>query len=370
MALVRAVLVLAGPVLAGPVLTGLVQAAPAPSTTAAPEEPELSMYPPLDPFLRNDLRVSPRHEIHVMVSGNPAGIPIMLLHDGPGGRSGLALRRLFDPTAWGIVQFDQRGCGRSTPFAEWRENTLDDLLGDIDRVRDHLGIDGAMVIFGLSWGSTLALAYAERHPENVAAMILAGVFTCREEEIAHRVRDVGAFYPEAQSSLLQLVDDTTTNIPRRLFELATGDDPDARRAVIHRTAVLSGWTDYVGTTRAHAQQQAADPRSESMAILQNHYFAHGCFLTEDELFANADALADTPVYLVNGRLDMITPPRTAWELAARLPNSSLEIVEGAGHSDVGVALGVVRSGRWLLELLREDPLDGGPGDGADGDHGP
>jgi len=318
-------------------------------------EGELTMYPPHEPFYRDDLRVSDRHELHVMVSGNPSGVPIILLHDGPGGRSGMALRRLFDPATWGIVQFDQRGCGRSTPFAEWRDNTLDDLVGDIDRVRDHLGIEGAMVLFGLSWGSTIALAYAERHPQNVAGMILAGVFTCTEAEIDHRFRGVGAFYPEAHSRLVDLVEDPGGNVPAQLFALVTGDDADARRAVIHRWGILDGWMNYVGATREHARAEASDPRSESTAILGSHYLANGCFLEEGQLLANADALADIPVYIVNGRLDMSSPPRAATELASRLENSSLEIVEGAGHADVGVAHGVVRSGRWMMELLEENP---------------
>lgn len=322
---------------------------------ARAEEGDLGMYPPHEPFYRDDLRVSELHELHVMVSGNPSGVPIVLLHDGPGGRSGLALRRLFDPAKWGIIQFDQRGCGRSTPFAEWRDNTLDDLVGDIDRVRDHLGIEGAMVLFGLSWGSTVALAYAEANPEKVAGMILAGVFACTDAEIDHRFRGLGAFYPEAHSRLLDLVDDAAGNVPRQLFELVTGDDADARRAVIHRWGILDGWTNYVGATREHARSEAADPRSESTAILASHFLANRCFLDEGQLLANADALADIPTYIVNGRLDMATPPRIASELAARLPNSSLEIVEGAGHSDVGVAVGVVRSGRWMMELLEENP---------------
>lgn len=201
---------------------------------ALAQEQAISLYPAIEPHRSGFLQVSDRHILYWEVSGNDQGIPVIALHGGPGGSSGRGTRRLFDPERFRIIQFDQRGAGKSTPFAEWRENNTQLLIEDINKLREHLDIDGKAVLFGLSWGTTLALAYAEAYPENVSGLVLWGVFTCRQQEIDHLYHGgTAAFYPENYRRLQQIVPEPKQlNYPEQLFNVMTGHDPQLADSAI------------------------------------------------------------------------------------------------------------------------------------------
>ena len=188
------------------------------------QSPPSPLYPPIEPYETGMLRVSERHEIYWEQSGNPAGIPLILLHGGPGVELSPALRRMVDPERYRIIGFDQRGCGKSRPWREWRDNDTRRLVEDIETLRAHLGIDAPAVFWGLSWGTTLALAYASAHPDRVAGMILIGVFTCRDEEIDFLYHGgAAAFYPENYERFRALVPHPERgNYPMQLFEIISG----------------------------------------------------------------------------------------------------------------------------------------------------
>ncbi|HEY5616160.1 MAG TPA: alpha/beta fold hydrolase [Bacteroidota bacterium] len=312
-----------------------------------------SLYPALEPFQSGQLPVSELHTIAWMISGNDAGIPVILLHGGPGGRSSPSMRRLFDPQRYRIIQFDQRGAGKSTPFAEWRENTTQLLVDDINKLRDHLNVKDKAVVFGISWGTTLALAYAERYPEKVSGLILAGVFTGRRDEIRHLYHDGPMqFYPENLEKLKQILPEPDNdNYAKQLFELITGEDRQIAERAIVTFGAYESWMESVGATYEASLKDAQEPKTKSLATLENYYMMNECFLKEDQLFAEINRIAYIPVSIINGRLDMLTPPATAYALSKRLNNARLEIIEGAGHGDIGVALGVVRGSGWILEQI-------------------
>ncbi|MDX1394794.1 MAG: alpha/beta fold hydrolase [Gemmatimonadota bacterium] len=314
------------------------------------------LYPAIEPNRTGELRVSETHAIYWESSGNEDGIPLIALHGGPGGRSSPVIRRLFDPERYRIIQFDQRGAGKSRPFAEWRDNDTHHLMEDIDRLRAHLGVSSPPVLFGLSWGTTLALAYAEARPAEVAGLVLLGVFTCTRSEIDHFYHGgVRRFYPDAWEMLRSAVPEPDElDYPKQLFEVITGPSPDAADRAATLFVTYEEWLSNIGRSRADGEAEAADPASRSMAVLENHYLMNGCFLDEGQLLDRASLIEDTPVFIGNGRLDMLTPPVTALKLAERLSNARVEIVAGAGHVDLPVALAGVRGTDWVLDRLAEN----------------
>lgn len=323
------------------------------SCTQTTTESEVELWPPIEPFETGQLKVSEIHEIYYELSGNPKGKPVFVLHGGPGGGSSPFMRRYCDPAKFLIVLHDQRGCGKSTPFAELRENTTQNLVEDIERLRRELNLD-KIIIFGGSWGATLALAYAETYPDNVAGMVLRGVFCCTQEEIDHYYHGgTRKFFPEVYDRLLaRLPDPEKRPLPDYMLELLKDEDPVKKMRLstawvkyevkISSLEVNDAWLDSIfGTTEAEEE-------GYSMSLLENYYLANGCFMEEGQLFRDAEKISHIPTVLVNGRYDMICPPITAYRLHQMLPNSKLVIAEGAGHwmGDEGVK-------KELLKAMRE-----------------
>ncbi len=313
------------------------------------------LFPPIEPAARGHLRVSDRHEIYWETCGNPDGLPVIVLHGGPGGKTSPRMRRFFDPARFFIILHDQRGAGHSRPAAEWRENSTPDLVADINRLRDHLGVDGRAIVWGGSWGSTLALAYAEAHPERVSGLVLRGVFLATSAEIDHFYHGGAALlFPDSFKRLQDLVPNPDSfDYPAQLFALTQSADPAVRQRAIR------GWAAYefsmASVTLTEEQCRAIVETNDltSFSVLENHYMKHGCFLAEGQILQDVDRIAHLPVAIVNGRFDIICPPRTAHRLAEKLENVRLSIVTGAGHSDrdEGMAEALVASTIWVADQV-------------------
>ena len=292
------------------------------------------LYPPIEPYATRRLRVSALHELHVEESGDPAGTPVVFVHGGPGGGTSPDHRRFFDPAAYRIVLFDQRGCGRSTPHASLDENTTWDLVADMERIREALGIE-RWVVFGGSWGSTLALAYAETHPERVRAIVLRGIFLLRPHELRWFYQEGASFiYPDAWEAYLAPIPaaergDLIAAYHRRLVS------PD--RAV--RLEAARAWAIWEAST----SKLLPDPRlvaefgeeaaAEAFSRIENHYFVNGGFFTHpDQLLDGVDRVRHLPATIVQGRYDMPCPMTTAWDLHRRWPEAEFHVVPDAGHA--------------------------------------
>lgn len=257
-----------------------------------------------------------------------------------------------------MLLFDQRGAGRSRPRAETRENRTDLLLEDIDRLREEVGFPDEVVLFGGSWGSTLALAYSEAHPEKVSGLVLRGVFLAGREEIDHFYHGgVAASFPEAYAALRAVVPRPgEKTYPAQLLEMITKGDAATRRKAI------DGWARYevrigaVGMTDAEADRIVRTSDMTALSTLESYYMANGCFLEEGQLLAGADRIADLPTAIVNGEQDVICPPRTAVELSRRLGRARLEVVPGAGHStrDPPLADALLRAVDWVGDQVEAD----------------
>jgi proline iminopeptidase len=300
------------------------------------------------------------HAIHYELCGNPKGQPVMVLHGGPGGGSYPALRRYHDPNKWLIVLHDQRGSGRSTPFGEVRENTTAHLVADIERLREHLGFE-RMALFGGSWGATLALAYAEAHPERVTSIVLRGVFTGRQSEIDHFFHGgVETYFPDAYAGLRSAIPrPERRDWPRQLLELTTSTDTAVRDRAVRAWALYESRVSAVGMTDTDAEEELKGWDPLAFSRIENLYMANRCFLDEGQLLRNASRLATIPVVIVQGRYDVICPPITAWQLHRAVPRSRLVWVENAGHSGSAPAMR-----RALVEAIRS--LESGTaGDGTE-----
>ncbi|WP_031552536.1 prolyl aminopeptidase [Parvularcula oceani] len=304
-----------------------------------------TLYPAIDPAERGRLRVSALHEIYYEVSGNPAGKPVVVCHGGPGGGSTPSMRRYFDPQRYRIVLFDQRGCGRSAPHAELRENTTWHLIEDMEALREHLGIERWQV-FGGSWGSTLCLAYALTHPDRVTELVLRGIFTLRRSELDWFYQE-GAnwLFPDAWDAFCAPIpqaerDDMIEAYAARLL----GDDPAAQLEAARAWSVWEGTTVSLLASPERMASFAGEQFALAFARIENHYFRHGGFFeTDDWLLENAPKLGATPGVIVQGRYDVVTPMRTAWQLEKAWPGGRLITVPDAGHaaSEPGIVSALV-----------------------------
>ncbi|OQO90359.1 prolyl aminopeptidase [Saccharomonospora piscinae] len=303
---------------------------------ATQTEPEL--YPAISPHARGMLEVGDGNRVYWEVSGNPEGRPAVVLHGGPGSGSDPLTRRHFDPARYRVVQFDQRGSGRSTPHvgdpaADLSVNTTWHLVADMELLREHLGIDRWLVLGG-SWGATLALAYAETHPERVSGLVLRGVFTARSTELDWLYRGgAGHLFPEQWRHYVDVVPPSGRDDPLAAYrELVEGPD----RAAAERAAVAwSAWEGAVvsvvpqdGYLRGYSAPAFAVP----FARIALHYFSHRAWLDEGQLVRDAHRLAGIPGHIVQGRYDLVCPPVTAFELHRAWPDSTLTMLEGAGHA--------------------------------------
>jgi proline iminopeptidase len=292
------------------------------------------MYPPIEARRTGRLRVSDVHDLYWEESGNPEGKPVVFLHGGPGGGTDPKQRRFFHPDRYRIVLFDQRGCGRSTPHASLEANTTWDLVADIERLREHLGIDRWQV-FGGSWGSTLALAYAQRHPDRVTELVLRGIFLLRRREIEW-------FYQHGASVLFpDLWEPYRDHIPeaergdmvsayhRRL----TGDDPGVRTEAARRWSVWEGGTSKLLPDPAMTAHYDEDAVALAMARIECHYFMNRGFLeTEDQLLREVGRIRHIPATIVQGRYDVVCPIDSAWALHRVWPEADFVVSPDSGHS--------------------------------------
>ncbi|MGW4244121.1 prolyl aminopeptidase [Nocardia sp. NPDC004722] len=297
-----------------------------------------TLYPPIEPYEKGMLDVGDGQQLYYEVSGNPDGKPAVFLHGGPGGGTSPYHRQFFDPQAYKIVVFDQRGCGQSTPHiadgASLEHNTTWHLVADIERLRTHLGVD-AWLVFGGSWGSTLALSYAQAHPERVTELVLRGIFLLRRKEIDWYYNgSAGYVYPDEWEKFLAPVPEAErgqdlVEVYHRLLH-----SPDAALA----TDAAVAWSTWEGSTSSllpHPDRVAetADPRfALAFARIENHYFVNHGFLDEGQLLRDIDRIAHIPGVIVQGRYDVVCPATSAWDLHKVWPASELHIVPDAGHA--------------------------------------
>ncbi|WP_124553337.1 prolyl aminopeptidase [Methylophilus methylotrophus] len=290
-----------------------------------------SLYPECLPYNQTVMPVTTTHSIYVEECGNPHGMPVIFLHGGPGSGCNPAQRRFFDPDHYRIILFDQRGCGRSQPAGETKENNTQALVGDIETIRHYLQIE-RWHVFGGSWGSTLALAYANTHPSPVVSLTLRGIFLSRPHEIRWFLGQVALFFPEAWQTLLAPVPTShRENVLDYYASLVFDEDisisiPAAIRWNAFEASIMS-LIPKMDSAEVNGAVELARAR------VQIHYIQHLCFVDGDEMLQTAaKQLADIPTTIVQGRYDMVCPPQTAWELAQALPHASLVMVPDAGHS--------------------------------------
>ena len=304
-----------------------------------------ALYPPIDPFDQRTMEVGEGHRLYVEQCGNPEGQPVVVLHGGPGGGCSPMMRRFFDPARWRVILFDQRGCGRSRPHASVRDNTTWHLVGDMERIRETLGLN-RWTLFGGSWGATLALIYAITHPERAARLVLRGVFLMEQRELDWFYRGGAAqFWPDQWRRFADLVpeeerDDLIGAYGRRLFDTPPHEQVRYARA-------WAAWENALASMASQGNGGEANAEyARAFARLENHYFRHAGFLDRDGwIRANLDRIADVPGTIVQGRYDMICPPLSARLLADGWPAASLSIVPFAGHalSEPGIAEQLVRA---------------------------
>ena len=290
------------------------------------------LYPELDTFKESMIKVDDLHEIYYEVCGNPEGAPVVFLHGGPGSGCNPAQRRFFDPKHYRIILLDQRGCGRSKPLGETVNNTIDDLVHDIDLIRTHLGID-RWLVFGGSWGSTLGIAYALKHTQHVTGLILRGIFLSRSNELDWFLNDVKAFYPEPWEVLCGYLPADAKACPINAYQkLIFSDD-----TTVSIPAAIK-WNQFESSImtllpRPASEQEIDGPVELARARVQIHYIQQQCFVGQRDLLAEArEKLAKVPTIIVQGRYDMVCPPITAWELKRAMPHAELHFVDDAGHS--------------------------------------
>jgi proline iminopeptidase len=293
-----------------------------------------SLYPAIEPFDTGNLEVSERHTLYYEQCGNPDGKPVVFLHGGPGGGCAPTSRRFFDPDAYRIVLFDQRGCGRSTPHADLTDNTTWHLVADIERLRRHLGIERWQV-FGGSWGSTLALAYAQTHPDRVTELVLRGIFMLRRAEIQWFYQEgASAVYPDAWEHYLSPIPeaergDMVAAYHRRL----TDPDPAVQQTAARAWSVWEGTTSHLRQNSEQIEAFGSDRFALAFARIECHYFVHGGFFQhDDQLLRDVHRVRNIPAVIVHGRYDIICPLRNAWDLHRAWPEADLRIIGDAGHS--------------------------------------
>jgi proline iminopeptidase len=292
------------------------------------------LYPAIEPYNQGKLKVSELHTIHYEESGNRQGKPVIFLHGGPGGGIVPMYRQYFDPQQWRIVIFDQRGCGQSTPYAELRENTTWDLVQDIEQLRQKLEID-KWVVFGGSWGSTLALAYAQTHPERCKGLILRGIFLLRASEIRWFYQ-AGAnhIYPDAWQEYLKPIpleerDDLLAAYHKRL----TSEDREIRLEAARAWSVWEASTSKLIPSQVSQASFARSEFAEAFARIECHYFVNrGFFARENQLLENIGQIDHLPGVIVQGRYDVVCPMISAWELHQAWQSAELIVIDDAGHS--------------------------------------
>ena len=294
--------------------------------------PRGDLFPDIAPFETGLLPLDEGHVMYWEQVGNPAGQPVLFLHGGPGAGAGAVHRRFFDPAHWRLVIFDQRGAGRSRPLGELRANTTQHLVSDIEVLRRFLGIE-KWLLFGGSWGSTLALAYAQEHPARVLGCVLRGIFLGRDSEVEWFLHGLRRFFPDAWDAFTQhLAAEERGDILDAYLRRLTDPEP-----AVHLPAARA-WSQYEGSCSTLLPSPetvasfAQDRTALGLARIEAHYFKHHLFLPHEGLLGRMDRLAEMPAEIIQGRYDMVCPPESAFELARAWPRARLTVVPDAGHS--------------------------------------
>ncbi len=313
------------------------------------------LYPPLEPYASGMLDTDGIHRIYWETSGNPDGIPVVFVHGGPGSGTSSGQRRFFDPARYRIVLFDQRGCGRSTPHGELTDNTTPHLIADMEALRRSLGID-TWLVFGGSWGSTLALAYAEAHPERCRGLVLRGIFLCRRSEIDWFLYGIRALFPEAQRHLAKFIpEEERHDLLAAYHRRLTHPDPAIHQPAAHRWSTFEASCSTLLPNPDLVSAFGSDKTALSLARIEAHYFVNDIFLPENSLLDNVDRLRSIPAVIVQGRYDAVCPIVSADDLVRVWPEARYVIVPDAGHSafEPGIAHelvaatdGFARTGRF------------------------
>ncbi|HYN53533.1 MAG TPA: prolyl aminopeptidase [Methylotenera sp.] len=312
-----------------------------------------NLYPELEAFEKKFLKVDGLHEIYYEVCGNPQGVPVVFLHGGPGSGCNPTQRRFFDPTYYRIVLFDQRGCGRSLPRGATAQNTTADLVSDINALRKALDIE-EWLVFGGSWGSTLALNYALAFPQQVTGLILRGIFLSRPSELNWFLGDVAHFYPEVWHALISYIPvdeqhDVLTAYSQRIFnEDSAINIPAAEQWNAFENAIMrlvpnepkESDSKDAKSSKAITEQAAIEV---ARARVQIHYIQHHCFIDGQAILRDCNKLGHIPTIIVQGRYDMVCPPKSAWELSRVMPHAEFHIIQDAGHSamELGVTSALI-----------------------------
>ena len=299
-------------------------------------EPRRILYPPIEANQTGWLRVSDLHEIYYEESGNPNGKPVLFAHGGPGGGTDPKMRRFFDPAAWRIILFDQRGCGKSRPHAELTDNTTWHLVADMEALRVHLGVERWQV-FGGSWGSTLALAYAQTHPERVSELVLRGIFLLRHKELQWFYQEGTSFiFPDAWEAYLAPIPPAERgDMIGAYYKRLTSPDAGLRKAAAKAWSVWEAATSFLIPDPVHMARAGEERFAEAMARIECHYFVNnGFFNGDNHLLAGIDRIRHIPAVIVQGRYDVVCPMLSAWDLHRAWPQAELEIVPDAGHSSM------------------------------------
>jgi proline iminopeptidase len=305
------------------------------------------LYPPLEPNRTGHLDVSPLHAIYYEESGNPEGRPVVFVHGGPGGGTEPVYRQYFDPEAYRIVLFDQRGCGKSTPHANLEDNTTWHLVADMEKLRESLGID-RWVVFGGSWGSALSLAYAQTHPARVLALVLRGIFLLRPSEIRWFYQEGASYlYPDAWEHYLAPIPESDRgDLVRAYYERLTSDDAGVRSEAARAWSIWEGSTSKLIPDPDLVEKFGGDAFADAFARIECHYFVNGGFMKHPgQLLDGVDIIRDIPSVIVQGRYDVVCPMTTAWDLHRRWPEAGFEVIRDAGHSagEPGIVDALVRA---------------------------
>ncbi len=291
-------------------------------------------YPAITPYATHRLKVSALHEIYFEESGNPKGKPVVFVHGGPGGGTEPWQRQFFNPAKYRIVLFDQRGCGKSTPFAELRENTTWDLVADMELIREHLKIE-QWVVFGGSWGSTLGLAYAETHPTRVKALVLRGIFLLRAAEIAWFYQEGTSFiFPDLWEAYRDAIPVAERgDFVAAYYQRLTSSSADVRAAAAKAWSTWEGATSKLLINPEMISRYGDGAFADAFARIECHYFTHkGWFSRDDQLLADIGKIRHIPGVIVQGRYDVVCPMKSAWDLHRAWPEAQFVVVPDAGHA--------------------------------------
>lgn len=303
------------------------------------------LYPPIQPYRSYRLNVGDGHELHVEECGRPDGLPVVTLHGGPGGGISPALRRFFDPQRYRIILFDQRGCGRSTPHGSLENNTTQALVEDMEKIRVRAGID-KWIVFGGSWGATLAMAYARDHADRCLGLILRGIFTCTQAELDWFYKHgANVMFPDAWKRLVgSLTSAEREDVVAAYYARMLENDVVRRRP---DALAWARWESALISLAGDPSAPLADPiRADGLARMETHYFANAGFFERDgELLEDVGKFNQIPGVIVQGRYDVVTPPKTAWSLARVWPRARLQLIGDAGHAagEPGVVDALVRA---------------------------